>query len=322
MKIVDRLISKIDQYQKSHKWAGFVYAVIKKYGDDQGGYQAALLTYYGFLSIFPLLLAATSILQIILRSYPGLQHSIINHATNFFPVVGEQFQSNVHGLGSAGLVLVVSLLTTIWGAKGVADAFQYDMNRIWGVPRTERPGFPGKALKSLSVIFLGGIGLIVTAFLAGFASSIGRQTIFRVFSIIVSILLLFGIFWGVFKLGLASSSKVNRHALLRSALTAAIGTEILQIAGGYLVTHELNNLKHLYGTFAATLGLLFWIYLQSRVVIYSAEVGVVYGKNLWPRSMDEHRLTDADKRVLSGLAKNERLVPPQKVDVEFESRDQ
>ncbi|HVS79237.1 MAG TPA: YihY/virulence factor BrkB family protein, partial [Candidatus Saccharimonadales bacterium] len=202
-----------------------MYAVIKKYGEDDGGHQAALLTYYGFLSLFPLLLVATSVLQIFLRSHPAVQDDVIRHATQYFPVLGEQLQSNVHTTGHTGILLIIGILLTLWGAKGVADVFQYSLNHIWQVPRLRRPGFPKGALKSLAVIIFGGIGLIVASFLSSFAASLDRIWALRIIASLVSAVVLFVIFWVVFKVAIASSAKFSRSALFRSALAAAIGIQ-------------------------------------------------------------------------------------------------
>lgn len=317
IKIIDRLVDKIDSLQRVHKIPGLVYGVVKKYGEDRGGYQAALLTYYGFLSLFPLLLVATSVLLIILHSNPNIREDVISHATQYFPVVGDQLQSNVQNIHGTGVALIIGILLTLWGAKGIADVFQYSLNHIWAVPRLRRPGFPKGAFKSLAIIIIGAIGLVLASSLSGFAASIDRALAFRILSILVSISLLFGLFWIIFKLGLASASKADKKALFVSSLVAAIGIQVLQIVGGYLVTHELSKLRHLYGTFAATLGLLFWIYLQAQVVIYAIEAGMVYSKKLWPRALSDKNLTDADKLAIAARAKKEKSVEPEKIDVEF-----
>jgi membrane protein len=317
MSILDKIVAKADRFQQAHKLIGFPYAVIKKYGDDNGGYQAALLTYYGFLSLFPLLLVATSVLQIILHSHPNLRADFISHATQYFPVLGEQLQTNVHSVHGAGIALAIGILLTLWGAKGVADVFQYSLNHIWHVPRINRPGFPRGALKSIAVIFIGGIGLVAASLLSGLAAGLNHTLAFRLIASLISIGVLYGVFWTIFKIGLAGAARISHGALFRSALTAAIGVQILQIFGGYLVTHELGKLKHLYGTFAATLGLLFWIYLEARLVMYAAVVGSVYDSQLWPRGLSQANLTDADRQALKGQVKRERSIVPEKIAVGF-----
>ncbi|MBX4201539.1 YihY/virulence factor BrkB family protein [Candidatus Saccharibacteria bacterium] len=310
--ILNHTIDKANRFQKSHGPAGFIYAVIKKYSDDNGGYQAALLTYYGFLSIFPLLIVVVSVLEILLRSRPDIQDDLVNHAIQYFPILGDELQSNIHAPHWSGIGLVIGVLFTLWGAKGVADVFRYSLNHIWHVPRVKRPGFPAGALKSFLVILFIAGGFVGAAFLSGFAASLDKTTLFRIVASLVSITVLFAVFWVVFRIGLADYAKAGNAALFLSAISAAIGIQILQIIGGYLITHELNQLTHLYGAFAATLGLFFWIYLQARVIMYAIEIGVVYERKLWPRSLTNQHLTAADKEIYGQHAKHEPYALPEK----------
>src|SRR5580693_8194757 len=68
--LVNRITAWADRLQREHTVLGFPYAVVKKYGDDEGGRQAALITYYGFLSIFPLLLLGVAVLSRVLADHP------------------------------------------------------------------------------------------------------------------------------------------------------------------------------------------------------------------------------------------------------------
>ena len=285
IKFIDERVAKADEIQKKHRVAGFTYAVVKKYSDDRGGHLAALLTYYGFLSIFPLLLVSSAIIQILSFSDDELRTKIINYATQYFPILGEHLQTQLHNLASTKAVLIVSILITLWGAKGIADIFQFSLNQVWDVPHPERPGFAKRSLKSIGIIFLAGGGFIVAAFLSGYAAGINQDIIFRVISILISISVLFCVFWALFKWGLAGPKNYKEQALVRSAIVAAIGIQFLQIVGGYVVTRQLKHLNLFYGSFGITLALLFWIYLQAQVVIYAAEVGSVYDKRKWPRDL-------------------------------------
>ena len=76
--LVDRTIAWADRLQREHGVLGFPYAVVKKYIDDAGGRQAALITYYGFLSIFPLLLLGVAVLSRVLASQPDLRRRLID----------------------------------------------------------------------------------------------------------------------------------------------------------------------------------------------------------------------------------------------------
>ena len=81
-----------DRFQQRHRWLGFPLAVLQKYADDQGGYLAATITYYGFFSVFPLLLVLTTVLGFVLQSHPHLEQSIVDSALGQFPVIGPQLK--------------------------------------------------------------------------------------------------------------------------------------------------------------------------------------------------------------------------------------
>ncbi|WP_260115308.1 YhjD/YihY/BrkB family envelope integrity protein [Ornithinimicrobium sp. INDO-MA30-4] len=69
---------------------GYPIAVIYKFVDDQGIYLAALITYYGFLSLFPLLLLLSSVLGFLLTNQPALQEAILDSAARQIPVIGSE----------------------------------------------------------------------------------------------------------------------------------------------------------------------------------------------------------------------------------------
>ncbi len=246
---------------------------------------AALLTYYGFLSLFPLLLVSSAILQIVLFNNSELREKIIEHAVQYFPVLGQQLQSQLENLSGTKIVLAVSILVSLWGAKGIADIFQFSLNQIWGVPHPDRPGFVKRSLKSLGIILLAGSGFVAAALLSGLATKYNQDLFFRSLSILVSVCVLFCVFWALFKWGLAGPKPYKEKAVMLSALFAAIGIQLLQMIGALLVTRQLQHLNSFYGSFGVTLALLFWIYLQAQVVIYAAEAGSVFDKAKWPRNL-------------------------------------
>jgi membrane protein len=283
MNFIERRLRKVDSFQQRHPIVSFPYAVIKKYGQDQGGYQAALLTYYGFLSLFPLLLVLTTLTQWLLGGDSHLKARIINSTTTYLPIIGSQLQQSTHGFSKTGLPLILGLLVLIYGARGVADAFRHTVNNVWQVPTTERSGFFPALLRSFSIVCLGGLGFLSSAIIASYATSSGHDYELRLVLIVVSALVLFGSFLFVIKTAL--NKPVGLEKLWVGAAVASLGLLILQALGGYIVIHELKNLDNLYGTFAVILGLLFWLYLQARLVVYAIEVDTVRVLKLWPRSI-------------------------------------
>jgi membrane protein len=318
MSVIDKLIEKIDNFQQRYRFPGFVYAVIKKYGDDHAGYQAALLTYYGFLSIFPLLLVLTTIAGMVASRNPELQANIIESMTDYFPVLGSQLSETIGSLHKGGLALVIGLLFTLYGARGVADAFQHGIHHIWHIPYEKRPGFPQSTVKSIILVIIGGLGMLAASVSSSVAAAAGHGPLFYILSALVNLLVLFWVF--VLILNLCLPKHVPLAELRSGAITAAIGLVVLQSLGGYILTQQLKNLDALYSNFAIPLGLLFWIYLQAQVLYYAIEIANVRSRNLWPRSLSGKTLTAADKAAYSGQAKKEKVVKPERINTSFKKQ--
>lgn len=304
MNSFQKILQYIDTWQQRHRLPAFVYAVVKRYGEDQAGYQAALLTYYGFLSLFPLLLVLTTVAGIIAGSHPHLQDTIVRSMTSYFPVLGNQLSDHVHTLHKSGIALVVGIIFTLYGARGVADAFQHGVNKIWQT-EMQSLNFPRKIFKSLSLIVVGGLGLIAASISAGIAASAGHGVVFRLLPILINIFILFWLF--TFLLNVSLPEHVSLKQVRSGAASAAVGLVILQTFGSYLLARQLKSLDALYSNFAIALGLLFWIYLQAQVLYYAVEVAAVRAHNSWPRSLIEKPPTKTDKRATARRADADKL---------------
>jgi YihY family inner membrane protein len=285
MKILNSIIDKLDGWQQQHRWPAFAYAVIKKYGDDESGYQAALLTYYGFLSLFPLLLVVTTLAGTLASSHPVQQQDIIRSVTNYFPVLGAQLSDHIHTLHKNGIALAVGVIFIVYGARGVAAAFRRSVQNIWQVPAAQRPGFPQTVLNNFAIILVGGFGFIIASASTGLAASAGHSPLFKVLAIAINLFILFWLF--TFLLNISLPRHVPVRDTVSGALAAAIGLVILQTLGGYLLKTELKRLDALYSYFAVALGLLFWIYLQAQLMHYAITISAVRAQHLWPRSIHD-----------------------------------
>ncbi|MDB5168775.1 MAG: putative ribonuclease [Candidatus Saccharibacteria bacterium] len=296
MNAYDKTLQKLDRVQREHFTLSFLYAVVKKYGEDRAGTQAALLTYYGFLSLFPLLLVLTTVLGTITNSHSELQRTVIDSITSYFPGLGTQLSQHVHTLHRAGLALIVGLLFTFYGTRGVADAFQNGVNDIWSVPRDHRTGFPLSIVKNLTLIIVGGIGFSAASIISTYAAAFANQQLeFKLLSGVISVFILFWVFLLLIKLSLPGHIRLKQIGY--GAATAAILLVVVQTCGGLILTHVLKNLDALYSSFSIALGLLFWIYLQAQVMYFSVEVATVEAQKLWPRSLSGKNCTVADERV-------------------------
>jgi membrane protein len=321
--VFERGVRGVDGWQQRHRVPGFVFAVVKKFGDDQAGYLVALLTYYAFLAIFPLLLALTGILGLVLSGHPALQRDILNSAFSEFPIIGSQLhaQLGTTALPHSGIALVIGILGAILGGRGLANAVQHTLNTLWAVPKVDRPGFPFNYLRTFGLLGLLGLGVALTAAaatVAGAGRVIGLSgTGVHVLGIAVSTAIDIGLFLAAFRL--ATARTVSTRSLLLGAVLSAIAWQILLILAGVIVAHSLRHAQAVAGFFGIVLGLLAWFGLQATVTVYSIEADVVRVRRLWPRSLTQPPLTEADKTYLTAVTDTETRRPEQRVDVAFTS---
>jgi membrane protein len=306
-----------DRYQQRHAWLGFPIAVRQKYSDDQGGYLAATIAYYGFFAIFPLLLLLVTVLGYLLEGDPALQRKIVDSALGQFPVIGDQLQQ--HALRGSGLALTVGIVGSAWFGIGVTLAAESAFNHLWGVPFKQRPNPLRRRLRALAMLLLLGGGSILTTLLAGVATVGASYGIaWKIGGLALSLLLNFGLFWTAFRL--LTGRQVPWRELRLGAAIAGVLWGGLQAAGSYYVGHQVQNAGTVYGTFALVIGLLSWIYLGAHIILLAAETNVVAARRLWPRSFSivtEEPRTDSDERALRQRAHVEERRQDQQVEVRF-----
>jgi YihY family inner membrane protein len=315
----------VDAWQQRHPVPGFVFAVIKKYGDDQASNLVALLTYFAFLATFPLLLAMSGVFGLVLAHHPALERRLTESALSEFPIIGGQLgsQVGVSSLHNSGPALVIGLLGTVWGARGLANAVQNTLNTTWSVRKVDRPGFPQNYLRSIGLLGLLALGVAATAAattVAGAARELGfGGAPWRILLFLLSATVDVGLFWAAFRL--ATASAVRGRDLLPGAILSGIAWQVLNSLAGLVVNHFLRHAQAVAGLFGIVLGLLAWFALQATVTVYAIEADVVRARGLWPRSIVQPPLTDSDERVLQAATETEIRRPEQRVSTRFVSDD-
>jgi len=318
----------LDEFQRHHRWLGLPIAVVYKYVDDQGSYLAALITYYGFLSLFPLLLLAATILGFILNGDSALQQRLLGSALSQFPIIGKQLTSNIHGYHGSGAGIVIGILVALYGGLGVAQAGQNAMNVVWAVPRNARPNPLMSRLRSLALLATLGLGVLVTTALSAvgavahnWSKHQGLGATGVVLVVLVSTLVNIGLFLVAFRF--LTTHALGWRDIWLGAVVSAVAWQVLQLAGAYYVANELRGAQEVYGTFALVLGLIAWIYLEAVVFVMAAELNVVVRRHLWPRALltpftDDVDLTRADERAYRSYAKAQKAKGYEQIDVEFD----
>jgi YihY family inner membrane protein len=305
-----RLLRAVDGFQRRRRFAAIPFAAFKKFGDDDGGRLAGLIAYYGFFSVFPLLLVLVSILGFVLDGDPSLRQSIVDSALAQFPVIGHELQSGSgvsDGLYGSWVTIVVGGATALWAGLGVAHAAQVAMNTVWEVPRAQWPSFVARQVRALGVLALLGIIVVASTFVSGYGTSgraaIGPPYLGPVIGLALNLLL----FELAFRI--LTAERLAWRTVLPGATLAAVLWTALQAAGGYFVTQRLQSSSDVYGTFALVLVLLVWIALGAQVTLLCAEVNVVVHRRLWPRSLVQPPLSEGDERVYAAIVQRARMRP-------------
>jgi YihY family inner membrane protein len=285
MGAIDRWLRTADRFQQRHRTLAFPVAVWVKFRYDRAGNLAALISYYAFLAIFPLLLIMITALNIVLRDSPRLQADLLDSALAQYPVIGTQIRDDLGSITETGLPLLFGVLVLLFGVRKVAGAMQNALCETWGITREERPGFPVSLLWAMALVFVVGVGFVVTTFLSGLIGGTGDLISGAgayLGAAVISLVLNFGVFWLGFRI--ATLFMVAWCRLRTGAAMAAISWQGLQVVGGYVVSHQLHRASDLYGTFGLVLGLLAWLFLQAEVTLYAAEADVILATHGWPRS--------------------------------------
>ncbi len=316
MSLTERLHA-LDRAQQRTRGVRFAAAVLKKFGDDQAGQLAALMAYYGFVSLFPLLLVFVTVLGFVLQGDPGDQKKILDGTLGQFPIISDQLK--LHSLSGSGVALAIGIIGSLLAGLGIMGATQNAFNRIWDVPFKHRPNFLTSRLRSLGMLMILGTLSILSTVAAGFVGTASHDALEVVAGVLVALAFNLVLFMAAFKL--LTAAELSWRELLPGVILASLSWQLLQHLGGYYIDHTLKHTQPLYGVFALVLGLLAWLYLGAQLTIFAAETNVVRARGLVPRSFFSDPLLAADKRALTFSAEVEERVEQQNVEVTFDPED-
>lgn len=314
-----RLKRTLNRVQQRRSWLAFPYGVMKKFGEDRAGEQAALLAYYGFFSIFPLLLFAVTVLGMVLRSNPDLQERILSSALAQFPIIGDQIRQNIQGLGRSGFGLAIGLGGALWGGLAGVKSLQNAMDHVWDIPVREQPGTPARIARGLMILAVFAVFVIASTALTGIGA--GAEDVHlatRIASFLGSFALNVMLYLFIFKM--LTVAAIGWNDVAPGAAFAGFAWTLVQSLGNYFVGTRLKNANALYGLFGMVIGLLSWLYLGGQITLLGAELNVVKKARAWPRSLDQEDLTEADKRILARHAKQEERVESEEIEVGFDGK--
>jgi membrane protein len=309
--LVDRITAWADRLQRKHAVLGFPYAVVKKYGDDEGGRQAALITYYGFLSIFPLLLLGVAILSRVLADHPDLRQRLI---TEIVPsALRSTVEHSLATLPTSAIPFVAGLVGLLLSGTGVVFSVYQTLNHVAAVRYRSRAGFVSRYVRVFTVLAMLLVGAVAVGALTVVVTALhGQPGVERAAAVLGSALIVFAVLLFGAKLLLARPAPVR--ALWPGAILGAAAVTVVLNAGPLLLARLVTKAGPVYGSFATVAGMFALLYLVGQALVYGAEVAAVRYARLWPRALDPNRPTAADARALALLAREQERLPSARVE--------
>ena len=318
-------VRRADEFQRRHPVVGFPLAVAYKFFDDQGPYLAAILTYYAFVAIFPVLLIASSVLGFILQGDEELQAELLDSALRQFPIVGTQL-GKPEGLEGSTSAVVIGALAALYGLLGLGQAAQHALNVVWAVPRNSRFNpFVGRWRGFVSML-VAGLAVLAIATVSAFSGNLGSlgfevDALLRWAGTALSVLLTAAVL--ALMMRYTTAHRPSFRTNLPGALVIAVLWHTLQVLGGEYVRRVVAAASEMNSVFALVLGLVALLFLASSMAVVGLEVSVVHNQRLYPRALltpftDAVELTDADQRAYASYAKAQRHKGFERVEVIFD----
>ncbi len=308
-------LEQVDDYQQHHHKAGVAVATVKKYSEDESSNLAAMIAFWAFFSIFPLLLALVTILGYVLPA--GTRTTVLQHVASFFPLLDA---STLHGLTGSWWPVLFGLLTALWSGTSVTKTTEQAFDSIWEIKKVDRPKFLDKLKHSLVALGTIGVGLVVSIVLSSLVTGSGVNIAWwaRVLGYVFAIALDIGLFIAAFRL--LTAKEVSVRDILPGAILAGGVFWILQEVSSFIISNRLHSAQSTYGNFATVIVMLWWFYLQAQVTLLGAQLNVVLKERLHPRSMFGEPETEADHRALEAYAEEATYHESEEVDAYIDGK--
>ncbi|MBV9057761.1 MAG: YihY/virulence factor BrkB family protein [Pseudonocardiales bacterium] len=311
-------LDRLDCYQQRHPALGVPIAVARKFIDDESINLAAVIAFWAFFSIFPLLLLFVTLLGYVLP--PNLQGDVLRSAARFFPLLSTE---SIGHLSGRWWTLVVGILSALWSGSFVVIAIQSAFDSVWDIPHAQRPRLGAQIKRGVFTLSAIALGLVISTMISNYVSAAATGTslgmVARPAGYLIAILLDVGLFVVAFRL--LTDRDVSTRDVLPGALLSGIVFWLLQQLSSLIISQYLHNAEKIYGNFATVITMLSWFYLQSVVTLVGAQLNVVLKERLHPRRLVTAPVTEADHRAYDAYAKERTYHHNQQDHTEFQQPD-
>lgn len=243
--------------------------------------RAAALSYYGLLSLFPMLLFIIFMGSQFLESEEA-RAALFKNLEEILPTAAETVQQVVDQTlairGSIGLIGGIGLL---WSASTLFNALTKSLNVIWSAP--PRPFWRQRIVAVVSVLSIGVLFIVSVTFSAlTVVPSAEDGTVISLWvNFSVGLMVTILLFWLVYQL--IPNMPENPKATLGGGILAAVLWQGAKTIFVVYLASGLTNYGAVYGSLASVIALILWAYISALILFVGAVFAAALGKEYWPQ---------------------------------------
>jgi membrane protein len=280
---VDDLKQRFAAARRRYGWLDHVVRTVQHYGTANGNLQAGAVTYFGFLSFFPILALAFAVVGMIARVVPEAETALVDAIETVLPemvsrtpVDGKIAISTLQEAAPA--IFSIGLLAVLYSGLGWLSAMRTALLAVFEKPQKEQPNFVIGKLKDLLALVVLGLVLMLSVAISGVVTGLsatilqwlglaaGLAPLLKLFAVVVGVAASTVLFLAFFKL--LADPDIPPRSLVSGAVLGAVGFEVLKLLSRKLI--ESTASQPAFQAFGIALVLVVWIYYFSRVVMYAA----------------------------------------------------
>ena len=280
-RLIARAKELLAQLRERFPWLDHIIRAYQHYSTVKGNRLAAAVTYFGFLSLFPLLALAFAAFGIVLENNPDVEEQVFDAISDALPgfVGGEGAPINPDTLQDAATAAgIIGAITLLFTGTGLVDAIREALHVVWNRGDVKVNFVLRKIADVLLLVVVGiiivasvAVSSVTTSFASLLLSALGLEgsslarLLFAGLTVLVALLLDAVVILVLF-LRLSGASPPLRDAV-KGALLGAVGVEVVKL----LATSLLGAMRNpVYATIALVVGLLLWISFVARLLIFAA----------------------------------------------------
>ncbi len=264
--------SKLARLRERSRFVDGLWRMITKAKVDGERRLAAEITYYAFFSLFPLLMVFVTIVQAAFDERRS--EEILDSVLGQFPVISNDILRNASSPEGRGVAAFIGIVLALWAGSHAFESFEHAMRVVWEGPAVPPESLVKSRLRAFATMAILGGAILATTIVGSLLAAVTiLPGLVKPLSLVVSVVLNTGVILLVFRY--LDPHRRTWRVHMPGAIVGAVGWTILQTVGAYFVRYVVKGASDIYGTFAVVIGLLTWINIQVRLILWAAELNTV-----------------------------------------------